>query len=61
MPKVVSTSVNADGGPHFEILSNAGFEIEPVDRSVDELSRRYLARSHEFRKRHGVVFFVVLH
>ncbi|MBQ18336.1 MAG: 3-phosphoglycerate dehydrogenase [Planctomycetaceae bacterium] len=35
MPKVVSTSVNADGGPHFDILSNAGFEIEPVDRSID--------------------------
>ena len=35
MPKVVSTSVNADGGPHFEILANAGFDVEPVDRSVD--------------------------
>ena len=35
MPKVISTSVNADGGPHFEILANAGFEIDPVDRSVD--------------------------
>ena len=35
MPKVVSTSVNADGGPHFEILANAGFDVEPVDRSAD--------------------------
>ena len=35
MPKVLSTSVNADGGPHFEILSEAGFEVEAVDRSVD--------------------------
>tara|TARA_B100000029_G_scaffold405154_1_gene405410 strand:+ start:292 stop:1275 length:984 start_codon:yes stop_codon:yes gene_type:complete len=35
MPKVVSTSVNADGGPHFEILNNAGFDISAVDRSVD--------------------------
>ena len=35
MPKVLSTSVNADGGPHFEILTNAGFDIEAVDRGVD--------------------------
>ncbi|MEE3364729.1 MAG: phosphoglycerate dehydrogenase [Planctomycetota bacterium] len=35
MPKVLSTSVNADGGPHFEILANAGFDVEAVDRSVD--------------------------
>ncbi len=35
MPKVLSTSVNADGGPHFEILAEAGFEVEAVDRSVD--------------------------
>ena len=35
MPKVLSTSVNADGGPHFEILANAGFDVEAVDRGVD--------------------------
>ena len=35
MPKVLSTSVNADGGPHFDLLANAGFDVEAVDRSVD--------------------------
>jgi D-3-phosphoglycerate dehydrogenase len=35
MPKVLSTSVNADDGPHFDLLSGAGFEIEAVDRSID--------------------------
>ena len=35
MPKVLSTSVNADGGPHFDILAQAGFDVEAVDRSVD--------------------------
>jgi len=35
MPKVVSTSINADQGPHFQILGDAGFEIEVVSRDRD--------------------------
>jgi len=35
MPKVLCTSLIAEQGPHFEILAEAGFEADVVDRSVD--------------------------
>jgi phosphoglycerate dehydrogenase-like enzyme len=35
MSKVVCVSLNAEEGPHFEILKAAGFEPEVVDRSLD--------------------------
>jgi D-3-phosphoglycerate dehydrogenase / 2-oxoglutarate reductase len=33
MPKVVCTSLNAEEGPHFEVLEQAGFDCRVVDRS----------------------------
>ncbi len=33
--KVVVTSLLGDAGPHFELLSNAGFETVVVDRKLD--------------------------
>ena len=35
MPSVLCCSLNAEEGPHFEILRKAGFEVEVVDRSLD--------------------------
>jgi len=36
MPRVICTSLNAEHGPHFEILRDAGFDVDviPRDRSV---------------------------
>ena len=42
MPRVLSTSVNADNGPHFQVLQDAGFEVTAVDRSVDLFSEEAL-------------------
>lgn len=35
MPKVLCTSLIAEEGPHFEILAEAGFQADVVDRSID--------------------------
>ncbi len=35
MPKVVCTSLNAEAGPHFEVLAAAGWECVVADRSLD--------------------------
>lgn len=35
MPKVICTSLNAEQGPHVEILRNAGFECQTVSRDSD--------------------------
>ncbi len=35
MPRVLCCSLNAEEGPHFEILRQAGFDVEVVDRSLD--------------------------
>lgn len=34
-PVVKCCALMADEGPHFEILEQAGFDVEPVDRSLD--------------------------
>ena len=34
-PRVRCTALNSDEGPHFEILSAAGFEVLPGDRNLD--------------------------
>lgn len=35
MPRVVSTSLNSDQGPHFDIFKSHGFEIEAAPPNVD--------------------------
>ncbi len=35
MPKVLCTSLIAEEGPHFELLSEAGFQTDVVDRSIN--------------------------
>lgn len=35
MPRVLCCSLNSEEGPHFEILSQAGFDVEVVDRSLN--------------------------
>ncbi len=35
MPKVLTTSLDGDTGPHFEILKQAGFDVVVVPRDLD--------------------------
>lgn len=35
MPRVLNTSVNAGHGPHFDLLRNAGFDVDVVSRDIN--------------------------
>lgn len=35
MPRVLLTSLNAESGPHFELLTANGFEVDVVDRRLN--------------------------
>jgi D-3-phosphoglycerate dehydrogenase len=45
MPKVLCCSLNAESGPHFEILQKAGFEVAVVDRSLNLFDEAQMTRA----------------
>lgn len=45
MIRVLCTALNAESGPHFQILANAGHECHVVDRSLDLWNPAVLSRA----------------
>ena len=45
MIRVLCTALNAESGPHFQILADAGHECVVVDRSLDLWNPTVLARA----------------
>lgn len=45
MPRVLLTSLNAESGPHFDLLTANGFEVDVVDRSLNLWESEVLAEA----------------
>ena len=53
MPRVLCTALSAETGPHFELLKNAGFECNVVDRNLDLWDEDVLSAACE--NYHGIL------
>lgn len=45
MPRVLCTALSTETGPHFQLLADAGFDCDVVDRSLDLWDNDTLARA----------------